>query len=173
MIIYVDFDGVLVDTWPVIEGIYNDMYNSNMIEEAKLRKMFQQANWDEILFQSKKNIENINIIKNNKEYEIKILTKINSESEKYSKINFLKESNINLEIITLNIDESKSTIVDPVGNILIDDELKNIEEWDKKGGIGILYSKNNDGKDSDGRINTEYEMISTFKDVFNNKDIDK
>lgn len=172
MIIYVDFDGILVDTWPTIEKNYRNIYYSDTIEEMKLRQMFQELDWKEVLYTSKKNKENIDIIRDNTKYKLKILTKINSENEKENKIKFLKKYGVGAEIITLYIDESKSTIVNPVGNVLIDDELKNIEEWEEKGGKGILYSKNDNNKDSDGKPNTKYKEISSLKQMFDNICID-
>ena len=67
--------------------------------------------------------------------------------------------NIDIKLKTVDIDEKKSEIVDAVGNILIDDDIKNLIEWKEKGGCAILYSKNKDGKDSDGIINKEFPII--------------
>ena len=115
--------------------------------------------WDEILNNSKVNEKNITLLKNIKYGNVAILTKINTVSEKKAKIKFLKENNIRLDVIFVDIDNSKTQAVMAENNILIDDELKNLNEWVEKGGIGILYSKNDNHNDSNGELNTKYEEI--------------
>ncbi len=157
--IYIDFDGVIVDTWPKIMDEYFHKYKNYDVEETKLRNLFAEISWDEILNNSKVNEKNITLLKNIKYGNVAILTKINTVSEKKAKIKFLKENNIRLDVIFVDIDNSKTQAVMAENNILIDDELKNLNEWVEKGGIGILYSKNDNHNDSNGELNTKYEEI--------------
>ncbi len=46
----------------------------------------------------------------------------------------------------------RADAVDPMNNILIDDEIKNLDEWEKKGGKPILYNKNDNNRDSAGGV---------------------
>lgn len=157
--IYIDFDGVIVDTWPEITNEYFKKFKSYDIEETRLRELFVEINWNEILKNSKINEKNISLLRNLDYGSIAILTKINTLKEKNAKIKFLKEKSIKCDIIFVDIDSSKSQAVVVENNILIDDELKNLNEWVEKDGIGILYSKNADHKDSNGELNTKYEEI--------------
>lgn len=92
-------------------------------------------------------------------FDVTILTKINSLSEKEAKEKFLIDNNININIKTVNIDNKKTDVVDAKNNILIDDEIKNLRDWKEHGGIGILYSKNMDDKDSDGIPNEDFRIV--------------
>ena len=104
--VYIDFDGVVVDTWPEIEKIYKKEYNTSLIEEAKLRKLFEKLDWEQILNISKKNYNNISVLKKLKDFNIKILSKVNTESERIAKVCFV-ENNIGMDIITVPIDKEK------------------------------------------------------------------
>lgn len=159
MKLYVDFDGIIIDTWPSILKKYYKKYCNYEVEEYKLRELFKDLNWDLIINNSRINYNNIMVLKKLNNYDITILTKINSLSEGETKQKFLKSLNIDIKLKTVDIDEKKSEIVDAKGNILIDDEIKNLKEWKEKGGIAILYSKNKDGKDSDGIINKEFPIL--------------
>lgn len=159
MKLYIDFDGIIIDTWPSVLKEYYKKYSNCEVEEYKLRELFKDLNWDLILNNSRINYTNIKVLKKFNNYEIAILTKINSLSEGKAKEKFLKNMNIDIKLKTVDIDEKKSEIVDAAGNILIDDDIKNLIEWKEKGGCAILYSKNKDGKDSDGIINKEFPII--------------
>jgi len=50
---------------------------------------------------------------------------------------------------------SKSSMVEAQGNILIDDSNKNLEEWDKSGGISLYY----------GNRDSLYTRITSIEDA--------
>lgn len=159
MKLYIDFDGVIVDTWPIIVEKYFCKYSTISVEEEKLRILFNECNWDEILKKSKKNYKNIDVLKKIKSFDVTILTKVNSTSEKIAKENFFNNNSLNINIKTVNIDSKKSDVVNARNSILIDDEIKNLKDWKESGGVGILYSKNNNNMDSDGILNEEFPVI--------------
>lgn len=166
--IYIDFDGVIVDTWPLICEHYKEVNNSDLMEEGKLKKLFAELDWEFVLNNSYQNKQNIQLLQNLSSdvisSEIKILTKVNSKEEKKQKGLFLKNNNINIKMIAVTFERSKADAVDPMNNILIDDEIKNLDEWEKKGGKSILYTKNDDNRDSDGVQNFKYKTISILSD---------
>lgn len=168
MNLYVDFDGIIADSWPIIVKKYYNHYLTDNIEEKKLRELFKICDWNEILKECKKNRNNIKTLKKIEKYNVTILTKINSLSEKRAKEKFLKDNNIKIKIKTVNIDSKKTDIAKAENNILIDDEIKNLKDWKECGGIGILYSKNKDGKDSDGILNDEFFTIFSLNEKFIN-----
>lgn len=88
-----------------------------------------------------------------------ILTKYNTVEEKNEKEIFWKKQNIDIKIFFVDIDLPKTSINNVKNNFLIDDELKNLDAWNLAGGIGILYSKNNNHKDSDEIFNEKYVEI--------------
>lgn len=54
MKLYIDFDGVIADSWPIIIKEYYNMYLTDDIQENKLRELFKICNWNEILIKCKK-----------------------------------------------------------------------------------------------------------------------
>lgn len=166
--IYLDFDGVIVYTWQSICEYYKKQYNTDIIEEKKLKELFKYLDWELVLNKSPKDQHNIKFLqqlsKKSMQNKIQILTKINSEEERVQKILFLKRNNIKLKIITVDFEKSKSDIVDPFNHTLIDDEIRNLDEWEKRGGKAILYTQNNNNCDTDGIPNDKYEIISILSD---------
>lgn len=60
-------------------------------------------------------------------------------------------------------------MVNPLGNILIDDKLYNLDEWENKGGIGIFFNKDNLDVDTKGKTNTKYPKISSLNILLQDK----
>lgn len=159
MMIYIDFDGVIVDSWPVILEEYKKNFGNSNIEEVKLRELFKIISWNKVLNKSKLNIKNIAALKRCEGDNLAILTKYNTVEEKNEKEIFWKKQNIDIKIFFVDIDLPKTSINNVKNNFLIDDESKNLDAWSLAGGIGILYSKNNNHKDSDEIFNEKYVEI--------------
>lgn len=51
--IYIDFDGVILDTWEVIFKKYYEKFNTTEIYEDKIKKLMLIIGWDYILDNSK------------------------------------------------------------------------------------------------------------------------
>lgn len=51
--IYVDFDGVILDTWNAIFKEYIKLYNTDIIEEDKLKSLMLNIGWGNILLNSR------------------------------------------------------------------------------------------------------------------------
>lgn len=132
--IYVDFDGVLVDTPKII--CKEIERNGNCIET------FKNLSWDYCL-------SNCNEIENNIKYlqqllqkqEITILTHVYSEKEKSKKSKFISKKIGNINVIAVPYFLKKNEMVEAEGNVLIDDCFSNILSWESAGGIGILFDK--------------------------------
>lgn len=93
-----------------------------------------------------------------KKYQVFILTKVNSVEEKNAKEIFLKNKNI-FDVIFVPYSSSKNDFVDPYNCILIDDDIHNLEEWEYKGGISILFNKHMENIDSYGNKSNNYIII--------------
>lgn len=157
--IYIDFDGVIQDTWNNIFQNYKTQYHTSVIDESNLRKSMLDLGWDFILENSKEindSYEKIHYLM--KKYQIFILTKVNSIEEQNAKTLFLKSRNI-FNVIFVPYNTSKSDFVNPSGSILIDDVISNLEEWEQKGGISVLFNKHMKNEDSYGNKSNKFIII--------------
>ena len=132
--IYIDFDGVLVDTPKYIR--------QEIEKNGNFESTFINIEWAELLTKCNEICDNLYYLKrvfeNN---DITILTHVYSEKEQIEKTKFIKNyiGNINVLFVPHNI--KKCEYVDPKGNLLIDDYSVNIENWKNNGGIGYLHKK--------------------------------
>ena len=62
---------------------------------------------------------------------------------------------------------SKSEIVNPKGNILVDDKVYNLDEWHCKGCISLFFNKDNKDIDIYGKRNTKYKKINNLEFLIN------
>ena len=77
--IYIDFDGVILDTWEVIFEKYKEQFKTIEIDESKIKKVMLDIGWDFILDNSEEINNSLKNIKEiSKNYQVCILTKVNS-----------------------------------------------------------------------------------------------
>ena len=93
-----------------------------------------------------------------KDYQIFILTKVNSDEEQKAKALFLKKKKI-FNVIFVPYNSLKSDVVKPFGSILIDDVIYNLEEWEQNGGISILFNEYMKNEDSYGNKSSKFIII--------------
>lgn len=137
--IYVDFDGVILDTWNVIFKEYIKLYNTDILEEDKLKSLMLNIGWGNILLNSRQINDSIKKTKDiSKVYEVYILTKINSQKEKNAKKEFLLKYNIN-NFYFVPYEHSKIQYVNAENNILIDDDINNLDDWNLHGGVNQYF----------------------------------
>ena len=74
---------------------------------------------------------------------------------------------MNIHLVPTKI--SKSDMVNPKGNTLIDDKVYNLDEWNSKGGISVFFNKNNNDIDIYGKANTKYKKINDLSMLLNNE----
>ena len=130
--IYIDFDGVLVDTPKYIK--------QEIIKNGAIESTFINIDWNEILSKCGEVYDNLNYLKKiYKDNDITILTHVYSQKEKLEKIKFIKEHIGNIDILLVPHNIKKNEYVNPKDNILIDDYNVNIDNWKNNGGIGYLF----------------------------------
>lgn len=157
--IYIDFDGVIQDTWSIIYQNYKAQFHTNEIIESDLKKSMVDLGWNYILKNSEvindsfKKIRQLMI-----NYNVYVLTKVNSVEEEEIKKIFLKKQNI-VNVICVPYNSSKTDYVNPNSNILIDDDIYNLEEWEQNGGISILFNKYMENIDSYGNKSDKFIII--------------
>lgn len=160
MKIYIDFDGVIFDT----EDILFEEYRTKRQQGIQLDKIdyIRTRDWEEILDKAKiinGAIKNIAL----SDLNLSILTKIHSLKELESKIKVLRNHNLKLDIIGVPHYVKKCDVVNPVGNVLIDDNVKNLDDWSNQGGISIFFNKDNLDSDTFAMINSAYPKIDNLK----------
>lgn len=144
MNLYIDFDGVILDTIPILEQILIDSKIDNENEPEK-RKLFAAVDWENMVRttpQINDSIECIEKLRKSNKFNIAILTHINSLQEAVAKINFLEEKLPDITKIVVPKEVSKTKMLETKNSILVDDYGKNLEEWESEGGIPIKFSTN-------------------------------
>ena len=157
---YIDFDGVVFDTETLL-------FDKNYYEAKKLPGFDKQAyvrdlDWYELITRSKEINEAIKILKELKQSII--LTKVNSlYNEAYAKIRILRELDIKNDIILVPFCCKKTDIVESSGNILVDDTVHNLDDWEQARGIPIFFNKDNKDMDNWFNTNTKYPKIKSLE----------
>ena len=162
MKVYIDFDGVILDTDKVIDE------EISKEENITRREFIKNYNWKELLEVSDKIDNSFYYLKQSK-YDIFLLSKFASIEEAEAKVKFLRKNGVNINIHLVPVDVEKSSVVHAYNNILIDDKIENLDDWKNNGGIPIFFNKNNLDTDIKGRINTNYYKISNLDLLLSDK----
>ena len=161
MKVYVDFDGVLLDTDSVIDKEFDG--NGERREFVKNYDWFKLMRDDLI-------INNALDYINNSKYEVSLLSKISSMCEGQAKIKYLRNKGVKIDINLVPTLINKCDVVSAYGNVLIDDKIVNLDSWSNSGGISIYFNKDSKDTDIHGDINTKYPMISDLSCLINGID---
>ena len=142
--LYIDFDGVVMDTIPLL---YNELAKNGVVknDEEEVRRIFAAFDYGTII--KDKNILNdsINCIKKilaSGRFEVAFLSHINSLAEGVVKVKYLRrhfKNNITIIMVPKEIEKPK--MVHSEGAILVDDYAGNLKEWEENGGIAVRFSK--------------------------------
>ncbi len=132
---YFDCDGVILDTEEGLRRAYLALKSVNPNVTADW--FYANVDWDHWL-KTHTDINNaIEILKSNDPDENIILTSINSLDELKYKVLFFRSVGLKNPIIGVPPGVQKYEMVDPVGNILVEDKQKNIDGWNDHGGYAI------------------------------------
>ena len=156
---YVDCDGVIFDSekW-LFDEEYKKLKITNEVDKIKY---IQTKDWNQILKKSEIIKDAINILKELK--DLAILTKVHSmENEGVAKINIFRNLGVKNEIILVPFTVNKTDVVDPCGNILVDDTVHNLDDWKEKGGISMYLNKEDLNIDGWGKINKDHIKIKSL-----------
>ena len=160
MKIYVDFDGVIMDTETHLFYDFEKLKKQGIVkDDMEYLKMFD---WEKHLNRSdiiKNSIEILNRVK----LDVAILGKVITLKEKEEKLKLLKDHNFNKPAIFIPFDCKKSEMVNAVGNILIDDTVHNLDDWEKESGIPIYFNKDDNLIDPWGNKNKKYTTIHSLE----------
>ena len=153
--VFIDFDGVIFDT------------EKRVVERKKLRPdiswnvFFEELDWFELLEEAKVINNAIDYIleAQSKSKQIAILTKIHTLIEMEAKVRALRSRNVEIPILFVPPHIKKSQIYLPKnGEILIDDSVKNLIDWEQKGGRGLYFSENLDSSN-------QFEVVKSLRRI--------
>ncbi len=137
--LYIDFDGVILDTIsPLYETARNLNYDIND-EEFYRTFDFKKVLKDEYILN-----DSINCIKkliNSKKFDVSILTHCSSINEGADKISYIRKFFKDMTVIICPKCISKTKMLPMRNAILVDDYSKNLNEWESEGGIAVKFSK--------------------------------
>ena len=140
--LYIDFDGVILDT---LTKLYKDKeeYFKRKITQEEMSVFCSIYPWEELIIDENiinNAIEAIQKIINSDRFNVSVLTHINSLNEGVLKINYLRRFFKDITIILCPKVISKTKIVHSKDAILVDDYSGNLREWKSEGGIPVKFS---------------------------------
>ena len=132
-------------------------------------KYIQKSDWNYIINNSEIINDSIYYLKQMDVRQSAILTKIHSSAnEGVAKIRWLRDMGVKQSIILVPYMVKKTDMVDACGNILVDDCLKNLDDWSNDNGIPIFFDMNNDDYDSWQKPNVKkYQKVLDLSKIKN------
>ena len=147
--VYIDFDGVILDTEEELFREWRKNQSHHLLPESTKIEYIANTNWDYVLNNSRPINNAITYLNKMDITKTFILTKVHSlANEGSAKVKWCRENGIKQNIILVPYNVKKSDIVNANNNILIDDCIKNLNEWEHEGGKGILFDADDDNFDS-------------------------
>lgn len=162
---YIDFDGVILDTSPLLFQQWNKIKHDGLTEDDKIAYVKTQ-NWTVILDNSPEINDSLYILKQLDIEQNTILTTIHSlENEGVAKVKYLRKNGILLPIILVPYLVDKTQMVSSKNNILVDDRVYNLDMWELSGGHGVFFNKNHENIDEWHQENVHYPKIRTLNNL--------
>ena len=159
---YIDFDGVIMDTYMPLFHDYLEKQKQGIYVDDTDHVI--KKNWQEVLDNSVIINDAIHIINELNPNNTAILTRIHSlENEGVAKIKFLRKNGIRCNIILVPYQVKKTDIVLAKDNILVDDAIFNLDEWELAGGIPIFFDTYKNNTDGWGVENKKYVKTRTLE----------
>lgn len=161
---YIDCDGVILDTESYIieQGLIPQNYSKlSLNKQIEYRVLMD---WKKILMNARIINDSINILKEMDPRESAILTKTHSlNNEGLLKIKFFRELGLKQEIILVPYHARKNEVVIAKGNVLIDDCIVNLDEWELDEGIPLFFSETDSDYDGWNKLNTKHQKIKSLR----------
>lgn len=140
--LYIDFDGVIMDT---INKTY-EMMDEEKIDRTnneEVSKFFKTVDWKRLLNETDEingAIEKVKKLNDSNKFNVAILTHVNSLDEAVEKVKFIRKYYKDITVIPVPKAISKTKMVHTKDAILVDDYTSNLVEWRSEDGIGIKFS---------------------------------
>ena len=163
--LYLDFDGVILDTITISNNYLKD---NNITNEEEIHNYFENLDWRDLMSRSSiinNAIENIWKLYESGLFKIGIITHYNSIQEIMLKDKFIKDNlPSDIDVHYVHYSNKKNTVVPAKDSILVDDYIKNIESWELDEGIGIKFS-DTDKECKYLKINSLDEIINLYDEI--------
>ncbi len=162
--LYIDFDGVILDT---IDNTYGEYEKLKKTTSITITEYYEKLNWVELLENSNQindSILNIKEILDSDLYNVCILTHVVCDDEIYAKKKYLSSVLPEVEVITVDKKFNKCDVVDCRNAILVDDYMGNLTLWNDKGGIPVKFSDK--GRECEFMVVTNLGEIINLYDIF-------
>ena len=162
--LYIDFDGVILDTEELLFENWRKNPNRHLLPGIEKIKYIQNSDWEYILYNSKVINDSLYYLKQMDLNTSFILTKVHSmNNEGCAKIQWLRNNKVKQGIILVPYCLKKTDIVNACGNTLIDDCLKNLDDWKDNDGTPIFFDIDNDNYDRWNQPNEKkYEKVRSL-----------
>lgn len=161
--LYIDFDGVILNTIPPLYEALEKAGIEPGTDEAS--EFFSKFDFKAILKDENIINDSINALRelnNCGKFNVSILTHITSLEEGIEKTKYIRKHIRDITVILVPKSISKTQMVHTKDAILVDDFPLNLEEWESKGGIGVKFTENLDKNDFI-RINDLRSLINIFE----------
>ncbi len=146
---YIDFDGVMLDTTDLLFEEWYKLPNVEELTEKDKIEYVRTANWEYIIHNSPVINDSLYILKHTNPEKSAILTTVYSlENEGCAKVKYMRNDGIKQRIILVPWMLRKSDIVNPFGHILVDDNIRNLDDWFQGGGYPMFFDLK--GTNTDG-----------------------
>lgn len=161
--LYIDFDGVIMDT---IDIMYRMMDEQEIDKKNndEVRKFYENIDWKKLLKEADEingSFEKVKKLNDSPNFNVSILTHVNSLNEAIEKVKFIRKYYKDITVIPVPKAISKTKMVHTKNAILVDDYTGNLVEWKSEDGIGIKFSVK--PKES------EFPVINDLDDLFHMK----
>lgn len=166
MKLYIDFDGVILNTIEVSYKQIKEKYGDNATTEESA-KFYQSINWESFIKECSpinNSIENLRKIMESNLYDVTILTHVLSDHEQVEKEKYLEEQLPGIKIIAVKKPSPKWDAVDCKDAILVDDYSENLYDWEEHGGIAIKFTQKNKQYDF-MTINSLETLLTEYKKI--------
>lgn len=163
--LYLDFDGVILDTITISNNYLKD---NNITEEKEIHDYFENLDWRDLMSKSSvinNAIENIWKLYESGLFKLGIITHYNSIQEIMLKDKFIKDNlPSDIDVYYVHYSNKKNTVVPAKDSVLVDDYIKNIKSWEENDGVGIKFS-DTDKECEYLKINSLDEIINLYDEI--------
>lgn len=163
--LYLDFDGVILDTITISNNYLKD---NNITNEEEIHNYFENLDWRDLMSRSSiinNAIENIWKLYESGLFKIGIITHYNSIQEIILKDKFIKDNlPSDIDVHYVHHSNKKNSKVDAYNAVLVDDFRRNLKFWEEDGGIGIKFTSN-DRECNFLKINSLDEIINLYDEI--------